>query len=129
MTTQPDYEAGTIPEITLATRLRLAREHAGLEQGQLAELMGIARNTVSRSENGAGTPRTIVLKAWALATGVPLEWIETGAVKRGNPSPDGGGAAKSEPLDYMDEGSDEPENVITVDFWPVAPADDLERAA
>ena len=33
------------------------------------------------------------------------------------------------PSDYMDEGSDEPENVITVDFWPVAPADDLERAA
>lgn len=99
MTIQPNYEAGTIPVITLAMRLRIAREHAGLEQADLARLMDVNRNTISRAEVGASEPRRIVLKAWALATGVPLEWILTGAVKQENPSPDGGGSVNSQPLD------------------------------
>jgi transcriptional regulator with XRE-family HTH domain len=40
--------------------------------------MGVGRNTVSNNETGKVAPRRIVLKAWALATGVNLQWLETG---------------------------------------------------
>lgn len=69
-----------IPTWTLADRLRKAREHAGLEQAELAERMGVGRNTVSNYERAAHEPREIVLRAWAAATGVPLEWLRTGRV-------------------------------------------------
>ena len=67
-----------IPTWTLADRLRKAREHAGLEQSELADRMGVGRNTVSNYERAAHEPREIVLRAWATATGVPLEWLRTG---------------------------------------------------
>ncbi|WP_084252687.1 helix-turn-helix transcriptional regulator [Devriesea agamarum] len=79
--------SGESPEFTKADRLRKARECAGLEQAELAERLGVARNTVSTAERGVNSPRRIIVRAWALATGVPLYWIETGRV----PSPDGDG--------------------------------------
>ncbi|MGW0052090.1 helix-turn-helix transcriptional regulator [Nocardia nova] len=82
------YEVGRIPEITLAHRLRIARETAGLDQGQLAELMGVSRNSVGNAESGKHTPRKILINAWALATGVPAYWLETGNPHPGGP--DGG---------------------------------------
>ncbi|WP_280317344.1 helix-turn-helix transcriptional regulator [Nocardia wallacei] len=76
------YEVGRVPEIRLHHRLRIARETAGLEQGQLAELMGVSRNSVSNAESGKHTPRKILVNAWALATGVPVSWLETGNAPR-----------------------------------------------
>lgn len=70
--------AGQIPLFTQADRLRKAREHAGLEQGELAELMGVSRGTVSNNEKGKVAARRIVIRAWALATGVDAAWLETG---------------------------------------------------
>ena len=72
------YETGTVPQIEVRHRLRIAREHAGLEQDQLAELIGISRTTVSNSEKGRSAPRRIVVNAWAMACGVPASWIWTG---------------------------------------------------
>lgn len=77
-----------MPEIELRHRLRIAREFAGLDLGQLAERMGVSRNTVSNYEHGNTAPRKIVLNAWALACGVSLDWIQTG---NGSPTPHGGG--------------------------------------
>ena len=71
-------ETGSVPKSTLADRLRKAREHAGLEQAELAERMGVGRNTVSNYERASHAPREIVLRAWAMATGVPVEWLRTG---------------------------------------------------
>ena len=51
------YGAGDIPEIMLRHRLRIAREHIGLEQGELAERMGVSRNTISAAEKGKNEPR------------------------------------------------------------------------
>ena len=80
---------GNIPEIVLRHRLRIAREEAGLSVQGLAERMGVARNTVGNAEAGKGTPRKVVLNAWALATGVDIHWLETGkAPDQGGP--DGG---------------------------------------
>lgn len=75
MSTQPDTETGpVIPEWTLADRLRKARETAGLSQGQLAAILGVARNTVTNYEGG-GSAKIYVVRAWATATNVPLAWI------------------------------------------------------
>lgn len=70
--------AGTVPEWTVGDRLRKARETTGLNQSHFAERLGVSRNTVSSAEAGAVQVRRITLNAWAMATGVPVEWLETG---------------------------------------------------
>ena len=65
------YEHGQVPEIQVHHRLRIAREWAQLEQTDLAERIGISRQSVSKAESGKAHPRRITLNAWALATGVP----------------------------------------------------------
>ncbi|WP_159233465.1 helix-turn-helix transcriptional regulator [Mycolicibacterium vanbaalenii] len=77
------YESGSVPQIEVRHRLRIAREHAGLEQDQLAELIGVSRNTVGNAEKGRVQPRRITINAWALACGVPASWISTGKVGDG----------------------------------------------
>lgn len=77
MTTQTHHH---IPEWTMGDRLRKAREEAGLDQAALAEALGVSRATISNHEVGTGKRGTsrMMIRAWALATGVPAEWIETG---------------------------------------------------
>lgn len=65
-------------EWTMQDRLRKAREIAEIDQIALAEDMGVSRQTVSNYERGLVKPRRIVLKAWALRTGAPMEWLQTG---------------------------------------------------
>lgn len=97
------YESGNVPQIEVRHRLRIAREFAGLEQDELAERIGVSRNTVGNSEKGRVKPRKITLNAWALACGVPVSWITTGVAE--NPSGDGGsesrpGESNSRPSHY-----------------------------
>lgn len=73
------YEAGDIPPIELRHRLRIAREWANLDQAQLADLMDVTRSTVSNAENCRTTPHRATVNAWALACGVPVSWLRTGA--------------------------------------------------
>lgn len=82
--------AGVIPQWTVADRLRKARIAAGLEQAELARDIDVSRNTVSNYESGHVTPRRIVLRAWSLRTGVPLEWIETGVAPGSGDDPHDG---------------------------------------
>jgi len=49
----------------LAVQLRTLREQAGLTQGQLAERVGVHRNTVYNWENGAGLPTALFLRVCA----------------------------------------------------------------
>lgn len=72
--------APRIPDWTLGDRLRKAREHAGMEQGELASRIGVSRNTISNYELGRGQrpPKVIVLRAWAHECGVPYEWLTDG---------------------------------------------------
>ena len=88
-----DVGAGHIPVWTRADRLRKARESAGLDQTTLGERIGVSRGTVSNAERGTVEPRRAVIMAWAMATGVPLRWIDTGEA----PSPDGEGASVVRP--------------------------------
>lgn len=43
-------------ELILYNRLKEARSAAGLSQGQLAELVGVSRNTISSIETGQFSP-------------------------------------------------------------------------
>jgi len=81
----------------LKYRLMIARLEAGLDQQQLAEMMGVSRHVVSNAERGITTPRKVVLNAWALATGSPISWLETGAGDWVPPTPDDGAAKKARP--------------------------------
>ncbi|WP_366475729.1 helix-turn-helix transcriptional regulator [Demequina sp.] len=71
-----------IPDIDVPVRLRVAREQSGYDgkQAEFARLIGIGATTLTRYEKGYSRPKPIVVKAWALATGVPLEWILYGVV-------------------------------------------------
>lgn len=70
----------TVPAWTEGDRLRKARETTGLDQERFAAQLGVSRGTVSNYERNATTRRRpIVLRAWSLATGVSLEWLEHGA--------------------------------------------------
>ena len=84
MTEQP--ATGVIPEFTIGDRLRKARELTGLDRAEFAGELGISRNTVNNYEAGHTRPRLLALRAWAMRTGVPLTWLQTGAApRRGRP--------------------------------------------
>lgn len=80
-----------IPQFTRGDRLRKARELTGLDQTEFARELGVSRQTVSNAETDARAVRTITLRAWAMRTGVPVAWLETGESPRQD-GPDGGSA-------------------------------------
>lgn len=91
MTTDPH---ATIPEWTVGDRLRKARQLTGLTTRDFAKAIGVSQATITSAETGARTPRRITLLAYAMRSGVPIEWIETGEEPHA-PGPDGGGQIES----------------------------------
>ena len=63
----------SIPQIH--ERLRVARENAGLSQGQVAKLMGYHRPTISEIEAGRRKVTTEELKKFARHYGVAANWL------------------------------------------------------
>ena len=86
MTTQTHEN---IPQWTLGDRLRKARTTTGLNTRDFAERIGVSQPTVTSAENDKSKVRRITINAWSLATGVPVEWLETGKAPV-QPEPDGG---------------------------------------
>lgn len=82
-------QMGVIPQFTVGDRLRKARELTGMDRNEFADRIGVSRNTIGNYESERVAPRRIVLNAWALATGVPLAWLQTGETPR-PVDPDGG---------------------------------------
>jgi transcriptional regulator with XRE-family HTH domain len=94
---------GNVPQWTLADRLRKAREHADLDQSDFADQVGISRRSVTNYEKGHSSPSRPVLLAWAMRTGVAMEWLSKGTTHGG---PDGGEGlprldSNQPPSDYM----------------------------
>lgn len=79
-----------VPEWTLGDRLRKARQSAGFEQADFAEATGIARGTIHNYEQDKTRPKRPYLLTWAMATGVPVEWLESGDTGRPIPPSPGG---------------------------------------
>jgi len=99
MSTQPLTHG--IPEWTFADRCRKARIAAGYDtQDAFANAAGISRGTVGNYEDGS-TKRPIraVIAAWAMATGVPVEWLRTGEAPAG---PGGDGDQPESPTYWYD---------------------------
>lgn len=69
---------GHIPQLTLGRRLMLARDDTGLSQKAFAERIGISQRSVVNYECGSTRPKRPVILSWALATGVPLDWLLEG---------------------------------------------------
>ncbi len=71
----------------MGDRLAKALEHAGMSNQQMAEYLGVSRNTVGnyialRTDVTLGT-----LRLWAMVTGVELEWLRTGESSSGSDGP------------------------------------------
>lgn len=66
-----------LPQWTLGERLAKARHHAGLEQGDMARLLGVSRQTIGFWETGRTRPRDFmaVIREWGEATQVPVAWL------------------------------------------------------
>lgn len=59
----------------LAARLRLAREQAGLSQGQVAKLLGVHRPTISEIEAGRRRVQAAELSRFADLYRVSAAWL------------------------------------------------------
>lgn len=59
----------------IATRARIARENAGLSQGQAAKQLGVARPTISECEAGRRKISAVELTAMAKLYGVSVAWL------------------------------------------------------
>lgn len=82
-------DTGLIPELTLGWRLRMARELTGMGLREFAAHIGVAPDTLTSAEKDRRKVRPITINAYALATGVDREWLETGKTPD-QPEPDGG---------------------------------------
>lgn len=60
---------------------------------EFADHIGVSQKTVSDAENDKRQMRKIMLNAWALGTGVPAEWLETGTTHPVDGGPGDGGQA------------------------------------
>lgn len=74
-----------IPPLTLGWRLKMAL--GDMKRDEIAAICEVDPGTISRwmADKGA-RPRRAYLLAWAMATGVPMSWLETGIEPQG---PDG----------------------------------------
>lgn len=84
---------GNIPNWTIGDRLRKSLKAAGVGVQEMAEYLGVERNTVGNYINDRTRIPGPALKLWAMRTGVPLEWLRTGVEPAPPHSPDGGRVA------------------------------------
>jgi transcriptional regulator with XRE-family HTH domain len=68
----------TVPQFEVHHRLQLALEAAGVEPIEMAEVLGLAKNTIYSYMSGARNPKLGMVKQWAMVCQVPWQWIITG---------------------------------------------------
>ena len=87
--TTANTNTGVVPPLNIGTRCMMSRTYRDLEIQELADLTGLSRNTIRNYEKGRTTPRRPALILISFATGVDLEWLETGKTPGGD-NPAGG---------------------------------------
>lgn len=66
--------------------MRMALEARGISREAVAAELGVDRKTISRWTHDVGAaPKRAYVAQWAMLTGVPIEWLETGNA----PEPEG----------------------------------------
>lgn len=70
----------------IANRLRTAREHAGLSQGQVAKLFGYQRPTISEIEAGRRRVSAEELARFCEIYDVSVSWVVTEQAEVSNPN-------------------------------------------
>jgi transcriptional regulator with XRE-family HTH domain len=66
----------TAPTWTIGDRIRKARRAAGIDStGDMADLVGVSRNTITNWEADRTQPNVMALRAIAAATGVSVTWL------------------------------------------------------
>lgn len=69
-----------LPTWTLGDRLRKARLAADVSASDMADLLGVHRNSISAYENDRTEPKVHSIVQWSNATGIPLDWLLKGEV-------------------------------------------------
>jgi transcriptional regulator with XRE-family HTH domain len=69
-----------VPEFDLADRMRKALRVADLGVQQMADYLGVGRNTVSTWINGKIAPSTQTIRLWAIRCDVPYDWLRWGDI-------------------------------------------------
>lgn len=80
----------SVPTWDLSDRMAKALKVAGLSVQDMADFLGVSRNTVGNYTHGRTKPDKRTLMLWAMGTGVPQGWLETGedtGEDGGGPSP------------------------------------------
>jgi transcriptional regulator with XRE-family HTH domain len=67
-----------VPQFDLADRMRKALRVADIGVQEMADFLGVARNTVSTWINGKIQPSTQTIRLWAIRCNVPYEWLRWG---------------------------------------------------
>jgi DNA-binding transcriptional regulator YiaG len=72
----------TVAEVSLewdvADRLRKSLRASGIGVQDMADYLGMSRNSVSNWVNGRAVPDHRTLLVWSMKTGAPLAWLEHG---------------------------------------------------
>lgn len=89
---QPAHDARL--EFDLADRLSRALRVSGVGVQEMADHLEVSRNAVSSWINGRNRPRDRDLRAFALRTGFPMDWLRDGGQMGGGPDPDPGNSRK-----------------------------------
>lgn len=86
-----------VPPWDIADRLRKSLRESDIGVQEMAEHLGVSRNTISAWINGRGPVNPECLPKWAELTGFPLEWIEHGDTTGPNPPRPPGGVIRRHP--------------------------------
>lgn len=81
--------SASVPEWDLADRMRKSLRVAGIGVQEIAEYLGVGRNTVSTWINGKIVLSVQTQRLWALRCGVAYEWIASGVTPPRPPGGDG----------------------------------------
>lgn len=79
-------------------RMKKSLDISGVTNAEMAAYLDVSRFTVSRYLNRANAVPRAVLRSWAMCTGVPFEWLETGKTPGGD-NPAGGDSVRHQGLE------------------------------
>lgn len=76
------HNAGKVPMWDLWDQMQRSLRHAGVGVQEIADELGMSRNSIGNYLAGRRQPTRAVLIAWASVCGVSLAWLATGEEPR-----------------------------------------------